>query len=48
VTEGHAVEFRAANACGIQAVAARGDQSGLPDRPELGRLPATDGAGTLR
>jgi hypothetical protein len=48
VTEEHPVEFRAANACGIQAVAARDDQSGLPDRAELGRLPATDGADTLR
>ncbi len=48
MTEEHPVEIRAANACGIQAVAARGGQSGLPDRAELGRLPATDGAATLR
>jgi 2-dehydro-3-deoxygluconokinase len=36
------------NACGALAVAAVGDQAGLPDRDELGRLLAGGGADTLR
>jgi 2-dehydro-3-deoxygluconokinase len=40
--------LRMANACGALAVAALGDQSGLPDRAELGRLLAADGPDTLR
>ena len=40
--------LRMANACGALAVAALGDQSGLPDRAELGRLLAAAGPDTLR
>jgi 2-dehydro-3-deoxygluconokinase len=40
--------LRMGNACGALAVAAVGDQSGLPDRAELGRLLAGGGADTLR
>jgi 2-dehydro-3-deoxygluconokinase len=36
------------NACGAMAVAAAGDQAGLPDRAELGRLLASGGPDTLR
>jgi 2-dehydro-3-deoxygluconokinase len=39
--------LRMANACGALAVAAAGDQSGLPDRAELGRLLA-GGPDTIR
>jgi 2-dehydro-3-deoxygluconokinase len=37
-----------ANACGALAVASVGDQAGLPDRAELGRLLAAGGPDTLR
>jgi 2-dehydro-3-deoxygluconokinase len=40
--------LRMGNACGALAVAAPGDQAGLPDRVELGRLLAADGPDTLR
>jgi 2-dehydro-3-deoxygluconokinase len=40
--------LRMGNACGALAVAAVGDQAGLPDREELGRLLAGGGADTLR
>lgn len=40
--------LRMGNACGALAVAAVGDQAGLPDRDELGRLLAGGGADTLR
>ena len=40
--------LRMGNACGALAVAALGDQAGLPDRAELGRLLAGGGADTLR
>jgi 2-dehydro-3-deoxygluconokinase len=40
--------LRMGNACGALAVAAPGDQAGLPDRVELGRLLAAEGADTLR
>ena len=40
--------LRMGNACGALAVAAVGDQAGLPDRAELGRLLAGGGADTLR
>ncbi len=40
--------LRMGNACGALAVAAVGDQAGLPDRVELGRLLAGGGADTLR
>lgn len=40
--------LRMANACGALAVAALGDQAGLPDRAELGRLLAGGGPDTLR
>jgi 2-dehydro-3-deoxygluconokinase len=41
--------LRMGNACGALAVAASGDQSGLPDRGELARLLAgTGGPDTLR
>jgi 2-dehydro-3-deoxygluconokinase len=36
------------NACGAMAVVAAGDQAGLPDRAELGRLLASGGPDTLR
>lgn len=36
------------NACGAMAVVAAGDQAGLPDRAELGRLLASGGSDTLR
>jgi 2-dehydro-3-deoxygluconokinase len=40
--------LRMGNACGALAVAAVGDQAGLPDRDELGRLLAGGVADTLR
>jgi 2-dehydro-3-deoxygluconokinase len=40
--------MRMGNACGALAVAAVGDQAGLPDRAELGRLLAGGGTDTLR
>jgi 2-dehydro-3-deoxygluconokinase len=40
--------LRMGNACGAMAVAAAGDQAGLPDRVELGRLLASGGPDTLR
>jgi 2-dehydro-3-deoxygluconokinase len=40
--------LRMGNACGAMAVAAAGDQAGLPDRAELGRLLAAGGPDTLR
>jgi 2-dehydro-3-deoxygluconokinase len=40
--------LRMGNACGALAVAAVGDQAGLPDRDELGRLLAAGGPDTLR
>jgi 2-dehydro-3-deoxygluconokinase len=40
--------LRMGNACGALAVAAAGDQAGLPDRAELGRLLAAEGPDTLR
>ncbi len=40
--------LRMGNACGALAVAAVGDQAGLPDRAELGRLLAGGVADTLR
>lgn len=40
--------LRMGNACGALAVAAVGDQAGVPDRTELGRLLAGGGADTLR
>ncbi len=40
--------LRMGNACGALAVAAAGDQAGLPDRAELGRLLASGGPDTLR
>jgi 2-dehydro-3-deoxygluconokinase len=40
--------LRMGNACGALAVAAIGDQAGLPDRDELGRLLAAGGPDTLR
>jgi 2-dehydro-3-deoxygluconokinase len=40
--------LRMANACGALAIAAAGDQAGLPDRAELGRLLAAGGPDTLR
>jgi 2-dehydro-3-deoxygluconokinase len=40
--------LRMGNACGALAVAAVGDQAGLPDRDELGRLLAGGGVDTLR
>jgi 2-dehydro-3-deoxygluconokinase len=40
--------LRMGNACGALAVAATGDQAGLPDRAELGRLLAVGGPDTLR
>ncbi len=40
--------LRMGNACGALAVAAVGDQAGLPDRAELGRLLAGGGVDTLR
>ena len=40
--------LRMGNACGALAVAAIGDQAGLPDRAELGRLLASGGPDTLR
>jgi 2-dehydro-3-deoxygluconokinase len=40
--------LRMGNACGALAVAANGDQAGLPDRAELGRLLAAGGPDTLR
>jgi 2-dehydro-3-deoxygluconokinase len=40
--------LRMGNACGALAVAAAGDQAGLPDRVELGRLLAGEGADTIR
>lgn len=40
--------LRMGNACGALAVTAVGDQAGLPDRAELGRLLAGGGADTLR
>jgi 2-dehydro-3-deoxygluconokinase len=40
--------LRMGNACGALAVAAAGDQAGLPDRPELARLLAGEGADTIR
>jgi 2-dehydro-3-deoxygluconokinase len=40
--------LRMGNACGALAVAAVGDQAGLPDRDELGRILAGGGADTLR
>lgn len=40
--------LRMANACGAMAVAVAGDQAGLPDRAELGRLLAAGGPDTLR
>ena len=43
-----AIALRMANACGALAVAAAGDQAGLPDRAELARLLADSGPDTLR
>jgi 2-dehydro-3-deoxygluconokinase len=40
--------LRMGNACGALAVAAIGDQAGLPDRAELGRLLAGGASDTLR
>jgi 2-dehydro-3-deoxygluconokinase len=40
--------LRMGNACGALVVAATGDQAGLPDRAELGRLLAAGGPDTLR
>jgi 2-dehydro-3-deoxygluconokinase len=40
--------LRMGNACGALAVAANGDQAGLPDRAELGRFLASGGPDTLR
>jgi 2-dehydro-3-deoxygluconokinase len=40
--------LRMGNACGALAVATAGDQAGLPDRVELGRLLAGEGADTIR
>jgi 2-dehydro-3-deoxygluconokinase len=40
--------LRMGNACGALVVAAIGDQAGLPDRAELGRLLAAGGPDTLR
>ena len=40
--------LRMGNACGALAVAAAGDQAGLPDRVELGRLLAGEGGDTIR
>jgi 2-dehydro-3-deoxygluconokinase len=40
--------LRMGNACGALAVAAAGDQAGLPDRVELGRLLAGGGSDTIR
>jgi 2-dehydro-3-deoxygluconokinase len=40
--------LRMGNACGAMAVAATGDQAGLPDRAELARLLAAGGPDTLR
>lgn len=40
--------LRMGNACGALAVAAVGDQAGLPDRAELGRVLVGGGADTLR
>jgi 2-dehydro-3-deoxygluconokinase len=40
--------LRMGNACGALAVAANGDQAGLPDRAELGRLLVAGGPDTLR
>jgi 2-dehydro-3-deoxygluconokinase len=40
--------LRMGNACGAMAVAAAGDQAGLPDRAELARLLASGGPDTLR
>jgi len=40
--------LRMGNACGAMAVAAAGDQAGLPDRAELGRVLAAGGADALR
>ena len=40
--------LRMGNACGALAVAAAGDQAGLPDRAELARLLAGEGADTIR
>ena len=40
--------LRMGNACGALAVAAIGDQAGLPDRAELGRVLVGGGADTLR
>jgi 2-dehydro-3-deoxygluconokinase len=42
------IALRMGNACGALAVAAVGDQAGLPDRAELGRLLAGGAADTLR
>ena len=43
-----ATALRMGNACGALAVAVSGDQTGLPDRVELGRLLAAGGPDTLR
>jgi 2-dehydro-3-deoxygluconokinase len=40
--------LRMGNACGALAVAAAGDQAGLPDRAEVARLLAGEGADTIR
>lgn len=40
--------LRMGNGCGALAIAAAGDQAGLPDRSELGRLLAAGGPDTLR
>jgi sugar/nucleoside kinase (ribokinase family) len=40
--------LRMGDACGALAVAAAGDQAGLPDRVELGRLLAGEAADTIR
>ena len=40
--------LRMGNACGALAVAAAGDQAGLPDRAELARLLAGEGGDTIR
>jgi 2-dehydro-3-deoxygluconokinase len=40
--------LRMGNACGAMAVAAAGDQAGLPDRAELARLLASGGPDTIR
>jgi 2-dehydro-3-deoxygluconokinase len=43
-----ATSLARANGCGAAAVAAEGDQTGLPTRVELDRLLAAGGADTLR